>query len=299
MLIIDSNQFAMESMAKQSGKDSLLNYLQPEQYEVESLKTGDIAFSTFNDDLVGIEIKVYPQDFYASIRDNRLVNQFIRLVTEFNHSYLLCIGKPIGIDFSTGKVMYKFLKNNKPFFETRKRKPKSRQPSMLVRNVNAIEKPDNVVETNAIDVTEVQSKYSYHYINAHFLLRFETAGGHIRWAQDKQYAAAFILSLEQFFSKAQQTVEFNKPKLDLSSVGWHQTENKLALTLSTMGLSPRDSIFLSDQVETLANLLKLSIEDMARLKIVTGKSFGINKAMKLYSYIHYNDSSFLKKGLGG
>ena len=251
MLIMDSNQYSMEMQARENGKQSLLDYMVNEPIEVENLETGDIAFVTHDDKLVGIEIKLYPNDFYASVRDNRLIKQMIRLVNDYDYKYLLCVGELIEIDFNTGRV-------------------KVKSPPMGY----------NLKKVTKADIA--RHSYNYHYINSHFLARFESAGGNVRWVQDKKYAAATILSLNRFYTKPRESIEFVKPKLDLTQVGWQHIDNKFALTLSTFGLSPKDSISIANQVKSLDKLFELSPQEIGKLYKFNHKHIGDNTGMKLY-----------------
>ena len=256
MLIIDSNQYSMEEQARKKGKESLLDYFKNEVIEVESLETGDIMFFTHDDKMVGIELKIYPQDFYASIRDNRLIKQMIRLVNDYEYKYIVCIGKMLEVDWTTGNV-----KTDREVSE---------------RGFNLASKTRRDKNRNR------GSNYKFHYINAHFLSRFESQGGHIRWFQDKRYTAAFILSLNRLFSKPRESVEFVKPKLDLAQVGWSHIDNSFALTLSTFGLSPKVSIEVSKLVKSVDELIKLNPNQLAEMKVVNGKKLGNKKGLELF-----------------
>ena len=106
MIILDTNQKATSIKLA----DDLLPLLEAHTgVLVDVLDSADVAHQGRSesgrlDVSFGYELKKYPQDLMASMRDGRLLDQLQRMTEEYDFPYVVLIGKAVEINFKTGRV---------------------------------------------------------------------------------------------------------------------------------------------------------------------------------------------------
>lgn len=243
-IFFDSNQYTISSQHDPEFLEDLQFYgLKLRQTKLNS---ADLTFAGRGDDNVlnldiGIELKKFPDDALASIRDKRWPSQLIRMSQDYDFCYLVLIGLE-AIDYSDEKL-----------------------------------------------VANGKQSYDYHYWNSHFLSRFETIGGRVRYVRDMQHAAVLIYSLYRFWQKEVKPTdlyELKKPKLKFDS--WNVVNNPLIEAYYAMGIGQQRAMILADYCPNMLELALVPVQELARLPGPGTQKFGVGNAQKVHDFLTKN-----------
>lgn len=242
MFLIDTNQASQE---KRKDFTTLLDLLEEKETVMEStLYVGDLSFVGRDEKgklsiSFGVEIKKSPSDLMASVRDGRYVDQLIRMVQEYDFAYLLLIGENIRANFKTGFVQ-----------ERGRKKERGKW---------------------------VDSPFRYHYVRS-ILSRFEGSGGRVSYAQDDNHAAAFLLSLHDYWQKPDHSEEmFVRKRHKL--LDWRMLDNQLAEIYERMEVGIKKALRLAEEYPTMLDLALASEKELRQLP-----GFGKGTVSKVVRY---------------
>ena len=111
MILFDSNEANKRNYWGDKVLDKLLDRIEDADISVGEtpMDTGDAQYLGRGQDgklnvSIGHEFKVFPNDFFASMRDGRLMTQLPRMVEEFDLPILVLIGEDFRVNFTNGKA---------------------------------------------------------------------------------------------------------------------------------------------------------------------------------------------------
>ncbi len=260
MIVFDTNEANKRDYWGNKVLDKLLDRIEDAGVPIDEqpMDTGDAWYLGRGEDgklsvSIGYEFKIFPNDFFASMRDGRIMTQLPRMVSEeygFDIPVLVLIGDDFQVNFTNGLV-----------------KEKKKQKW-------------------------VDSPYSFHYISS-ILSRFRAAGGRIEKVHDLDHLASYLISSYQFWRKDTHSPEVFVRKrhsfmdwrqLDNPLAEFYEriSERKHG---KNSGIGIKRALALTEAFPNPMNLMIAPVEILQEID-VDGRKFGPVNARKVYRFLH-------------